>query len=99
MVRRICTIVSNPQIKETRLQELSNRLLKRNYPLQTYNYNTNNPDIFKSMGKGKHMLNGSEKMNPIMNRKWTKGQRQAPNLKQILTRAKFTTSEESAALP
>ena len=38
------------------------------------------------------MLNGSEKMKPIVNRKWTKGQRQAPNLKQILTRAKFTTS-------
>ena len=34
MARRICTIVSNPQIKETRLQELSNRLLKGNYPLQ-----------------------------------------------------------------
>ena len=34
MARRICTIVSNPQIKETRLQELSNRVLKRNYPLQ-----------------------------------------------------------------
>ena len=39
------------------------------------------------MDKGKHMLNGSEKMKPIVNRKWTKGQRQAPNLKQILTRA------------
>ena len=34
IARRICTIVSNPQIKETRLQELSNHLLKRNYPLQ-----------------------------------------------------------------
>ena len=50
------------------------------------------------MNKGKHMLNGSEKMKTIVNRKWTKGQRQAPNLKQILTRAKFTTSEESGAM-
>ena len=40
-----------------------------------------------------------KKMKPIVNRKWTKGQRQAPNLKQILTRAKFTTSEESRAMP
>ena len=50
------------------------------------------------MDKGKHMLNGSEKMKPIVNRKWTLGQSQAPNLKQILTRAKFSTSEESGAM-
>ena len=93
MARRICTIVLNPQIKETRLQELSNRLLKRNYPLHiiqdgieraklkpledlmktkdkqegdnklifVQTCNSNIPDIFKIMDKGKHMLNGLEK--------------------------------------
>ena len=44
------------------------------------------------------MLNGSEKIKPTVNHKWTKGQRQAPNLKQILSRAKFATSEESGAM-
>ena len=73
-------------------QEGDNKLIF----IQTFN--PNNPDIFKIMNKGKHMLNGSEKMKTIVNRKWTKGQRQAPNLKQILTRAKFTTSEESGAM-
>ena len=79
-------------LRNTKDKQGDNRLIF----IQTYNPIT--PEIFKIMDKGKHILNGSEKLKPIVNRKWTKGQRQAPNLKQILTRAKFTTSEEYVAM-
>ena len=52
----------------------------------------------KSWTKENTCLMVQKKMKPIVNCKWSKGQRQAPNLKQILTRAKFTTSEESGAM-
>lgn len=60
-----------------------------------HTYNPKQPNIYKLIKSGKEMLNNSERMKEaVANTRFLNSTRQPPNLKRILTRAKFSTEEE-----
>lgn len=127
LARRICTIVSDPDIRKLRLEELKSSLLSRDYPegvikkgiekasaldiatLRTIKentvkdvtpfVNTHNPnslDVFSQIREALPMLKGSQRMTAVLrNTPVINSKRQAPNLKRILTKARFEYSHET----
>lgn len=62
-------------------------------------YNPNNPNVQEGIDTALSILNSSNKMKSLMkDTKIIKSKRQPPNLKRMLTSAKFTTSENSCTV-
>ena len=125
LARRICTIVSNSEIKKQRLSELYEHLKSREYPKRIIEagireamkipkavlrqvqrkqeedktpyvstYNTKNPEMFGIFTNSLHILNSDPKMKDIVDStKFIKSKRQLPNLKRLLTKAKYSDTQ------
>ena len=127
LARRICTIVTDGNLRKKRLQELKVALKNRNYPTgviekgismasqldiktlrtpKTQNndqniipyvstYSPNAPHMYSHIMGGIHILRGSNRMQEVLNSSsFIKSNRQGPNLKKLLTRARFTEDEK-----
>jgi hypothetical protein len=124
LARRICTIVSNRNIRDSRLKELEQSLTKRNYPIniiktgfhkalnidqkvlrnkidvpkqQVLPYITKqNPNIKSDFNDINYIINYLKETqtlkNTYKNVKVISSKRQAPNLKNMLCRAAFTSN-------
>ena len=126
LARRVCTIVSDTNLRTLRLQQLSHNLQARHYPKsviiqgiekaqkldietlrtpkettpQTLDtiafvstHNPNNANIFQTTKDSLKILENSQKGKLLLqNLKLINSKRQAPNLKKILTKAKFSDS-------
>lgn len=128
LAKRICTIVSDPELRLKRLEELKTYLIKQHYPENLINAGinkslnipltelrktkpkedqnpenipfvvTHNPRNHNILGSAKRFLPILEQSNNMKNllRKSNiiNSRRQAPNLKKLLSAAKFTSTDE-----
>ena len=122
LARRICTIVSDEQIRDKKLRELQITLDERDYPkllvqdsihrakqinrseLLTVRpksdlkiipyistFNPNNLELFHMIKNNLPILQTDSEMSKILSKsKIIRSKRQAPNLKQLLTKARFS---------
>lgn len=127
LARRVCTIVSDEKLRDRRLSELFQSLLKRNYPklliqngidsakkiprkdLLTVNlkadetslpyvstHNPRNPEAYTVINQHLPLLYANSKMKEVLkNTTFIKSKRQPPNLKKLLTKAKFPSNTSS----
>ena len=123
LARRICTIISDNNLRHERLNELKEALINRGFPQPLIEngvkralscniedlrsskpkqpaqecitfvttHNPNNPELFPKIINNLDILQQDDKFSKILrNTKIIKSKRQPPNLKKLLTNAKFT---------
>ena len=127
LARRICTIVSDTELRDTALKELHHTLLQRNYPTQLIShainkakeievqelrrtsvktptkalivvttYNPNNPDFIHLARPVLPILYDEGKFGTRLREEGLlHSKRQPPNLKRLLTKAKFGTNPDT----
>ena len=130
LARRICTIVSDENLRSIRLSELKSTLINRKYPITVINtgidkareidinvlrtpknketnniipfvntYNPYNPNIFGIIHNSKAALQSNTRLKEaFQDTRIINSRRQPPNLKTLLSKAKFVTNTPSCCL-